>query len=88
MMKRIEQQFGNPNLNAPPELRQFDFLMGKWRCEAQLKQEDGTWGSLKATWEVALHSGGVCDCGRIPIDDVGRRAFGARHQSSRIRFGP
>jgi hypothetical protein len=51
VLKRHEQRYGNPNPDAPPELQQFDFLIGKWRCEALLQQEDGTWGSLKATWE-------------------------------------
>lgn len=50
-MKRSEQEYGKPNPNAPPELSRFAFLVGKWRCEVKLKREDGTWESLKATWE-------------------------------------
>ncbi len=49
-MKRAEH-YGKLNANAPPELSRFTFLMGRWRCEAKLKGEAGTWESLKATWE-------------------------------------
>lgn len=50
-MKPDEREYGQPNPNAPPELSRFSFLIGKWRCEAKLKGEDGTWGDLKGTWE-------------------------------------
>ncbi len=50
-MARNAQQPGKPNPNAPPELSRFAFLIGKWRCEAKLKREDGTWENLKAAWE-------------------------------------
>lgn len=50
-MKRVEQEYGRPNPSAPPELSQFAFLVGKWRCDAKLKRHDGTWENLKATWE-------------------------------------
>jgi hypothetical protein len=50
-MKRDEQEYGNLNPNAPRELSRFAFLIGKWRCDAKLKRGDGTWESLKATWE-------------------------------------
>jgi len=50
-MKPSDLEHGTPNPNAPPELSRFAFLVGKWRCDAKLKREDGTWESLKATWE-------------------------------------
>jgi len=50
-MKRSEQKYGKLNPGAPPELSRFAFLIGKWRCDAKLRREDGTWESLKATWE-------------------------------------
>src|ERR1700738_370367 len=53
-MKRDEQEYGKLNPNAPPELSRFAFLIGKFRCEAALKRGDGTWESLKATWEGRL----------------------------------
>ena len=51
MMERNEHEYGKPNPNAPQELSQFAFLVGKWRGEAKLKREDGTWENLKALWE-------------------------------------
>lgn len=35
----------------PPDLSQFAFLIGKYRCEARLKRGEGVWENLKATWE-------------------------------------
>lgn len=42
-MERNEHDYRRPNANAPQELHQFAFLLGKWRGEAKLKREDGTW---------------------------------------------
>jgi hypothetical protein len=50
-MERNEHDYGKPNVNAPQELHQFAFLLGKWRGEAKLKREDGTWDLLNASWE-------------------------------------
>ena len=50
-MKKDEQEHGKLNPKAPPELSRFAFLIGKWSCNAELKQSDGTWENLKATWE-------------------------------------
>jgi len=50
-MKTEDQEYGKLNPHAPPELARFAFLIGKWKCEARLKQDDGKWGNLKATWE-------------------------------------
>ena len=50
-MERNEHEYGKPNPNAPQELSQFAFLVGKWRGEAKLKREDGTRENLKALWE-------------------------------------
>ena len=48
---RRETQHTKSNPNAPSELSRFAFLIGKWRCEVSLKRDDGSWESLKATWE-------------------------------------
>jgi hypothetical protein len=50
-MERNEHEYGKPNPDAPEELSQFGFLVGKWRGETKLKREDGTWESLNASWE-------------------------------------
>ncbi len=39
------------NPKAPPELSHFAFLIGKFRCEASLKVEDGSWQNFKGAWE-------------------------------------
>jgi hypothetical protein len=53
-MKKGQQDHRKLNPNAPPELSRFAFLVGKWRCDAALKQGDGTCHHLKATWEGRL----------------------------------
>ena len=45
-----DKEYGNPNPKAPPELSQFAFIIGKWRCDVRLKGEDGTWQPYRATW--------------------------------------
>jgi hypothetical protein len=35
----MDQEFGAPNPKAPPELSQFAFLIGKWRCDAKSNQK-------------------------------------------------
>jgi len=50
-MKKDEQEHGKLNPKAPPELSRFAFLVGNWSCKAKLRQADGTWENLKATWD-------------------------------------
>ena len=45
-----ETEYGNPNPKAPPELSQFAFIIGKWRCDVRAKGENGTWQTYQATW--------------------------------------
>jgi hypothetical protein len=49
-MGRSEEEYGRPNPGAPPELSRFAFLIGKWRCDARLKRESGSWERLQASW--------------------------------------
>jgi hypothetical protein len=49
-MHEVEQPFGKPNPNAPAALSQFEFLIGRWRCEAKIKVADGQWQTFHATW--------------------------------------
>jgi hypothetical protein len=51
IMELDENRYGRPNPSAPPELAHFSFLVGMWRGEAKLKQEDGTWLNLKVVWK-------------------------------------
>jgi len=45
-----DKEYGTPNPKAAPELSQFAFIIGEWRCDARMKGEDGTWQSYRATW--------------------------------------
>lgn len=45
-----DQEYVAPNPKAPPELAQFAFVIGEWRCDARVKEEGGTWQSYPATW--------------------------------------
>jgi hypothetical protein len=42
--------YGTPNPAAPPELSQFAFIIGSWRCDVRVKTDDGAWRSYQATW--------------------------------------
>lgn len=44
------QEYGTPNPNAPQELSQFAFLIGRWRCESRVKNPDGSFEKYPATW--------------------------------------
>ena len=39
-----------PNPDAPPELKLFAFLIGVWKCEGKVKEDDGQWQSFAADW--------------------------------------
>jgi hypothetical protein len=45
-----DKEYGKANPEAPPEFAQFAFIIGKWRCDAKIKGEDGTWQPYQATW--------------------------------------
>lgn len=45
-----QEEYGRPNPDAPQELRQFAFLIGRWRCESRVKSEEGDWQTFRATW--------------------------------------
>lgn len=45
-----DKEYGTLNPKAPQELSQFAFIIGKWRCEARVKGEDGKWHPYQATW--------------------------------------
>jgi hypothetical protein len=45
-----DKEYGTPNPKAASELSQFAFIIGKWRCDARVKGEDGTWQPYQATW--------------------------------------
>jgi hypothetical protein len=49
-MDLAHAKYGKPNPHAPRELSQFAFLIGQWRCESQVKGQDGVFRTYSATW--------------------------------------
>jgi hypothetical protein len=49
-MHDIGLEFGKINPNAPAELSQFAFLIGKWRCQAKVRSGERDWQTLQAEW--------------------------------------
>lgn len=49
-MTLTDKEFGALNAKAPPELGQFAFLMGRWRCDAKVLLPDGRWQTFQAEW--------------------------------------
>ena len=94
-MKREKRRHAKPNPNAPPELSRLAFLVGKWRCEARLKQEDGTWTPLKATWEgrYILDGYAIADeyrmttlAGEVLVLGVNMRAYDSKHKTWNMKW--
>lgn len=87
--------FGTPNASAAPELSQFDFLIGKWRCDARLKQVDGSWEALDASWlgRYVLDGYVILDefrmtkpTGELLVLGVNVRTYDTRTQSWNLRW--
>ena len=55
--------YGRPNPDAPPELTQFDFMVGEFDCEEATRNQDGTWNEFLAVWNAAyfLNGHGIQD---------------------------
>ncbi len=73
---------GSPHPDAPPELAQFAFLIGTWRCAARLKGDDGEWRTTHADWEAFYILDGyvIADVFR-PDDPESGLPFGATYRS-------
>ncbi len=50
VMDLAHPDYGRPNPNAPKELSQLAFLIGKWRCESRVKGPDGVYKTYRAAW--------------------------------------
>lgn len=44
------QEYGSPHPEAPPQLRDFEFLIGPWNCEVEWTKADGSLGRGQGTW--------------------------------------
>jgi hypothetical protein len=40
-MKKVDREYGELNPKAPADLARFAFLVGRWRCEARLRSDNG-----------------------------------------------
>lgn len=45
-----DQEFGRPHPNAPPQFRQFAFLIGEWRFTATARSPDGQTFAFVGEW--------------------------------------
>jgi hypothetical protein len=52
--------FGMPGTNAPRELVLFDFLVGAWECESNVRGPDGVVRARPATWVGRYIIDGLC----------------------------
>jgi hypothetical protein len=94
-MERNEHEYGKPNPNAPQELFQFAFLVGRWRGEVKLKREDGTWESLTALWEgrYILDGYAIADeyrmttpAGELLVLGINLRSYDAKKKAGNLKW--
>ena len=50
--------YGRMNPNAPPELKQFEFMIGDCECIDDIRQPDGTWKEVNAKWNATFFMNG------------------------------
>jgi hypothetical protein len=50
--------FGRPNPEAPPELMQFDFMVGEFLCVDRTLQRDGSWNERRTVWTARYFMNG------------------------------
>jgi hypothetical protein len=49
-MDQVDQEFGQPNPNAPAALSRFASLIGRWRCDAKVRSANREWQTFRAMW--------------------------------------
>ena len=89
------KEFGKPNPAAPAALSRFDFLVGRWRCEARFKSADGAWQTFQATWigRYILDGFAIADeyrmtgsSGEVLVLGLNLRAYDERKQRWNIKW--
>ena len=50
--------YGRPHPDAPPELIQFDFMVGEFDCEEATRNRDGSWTEFNAVWNASYFLNG------------------------------
>ena len=94
-MDQLEQEFGQPNPNAPAELLRFAFLIGRWRCSAKVLLANGEWQTFEATWfgRFILDGYAIADeyrmtgsSGEAIVLGMNFRTYDARKQTWHIKW--
>lgn len=80
---------------APAALSRFDFLIGKWRCEARVLLPSGEWQTFPATWEgrYILDGHAIADeyrmtgpSGELIVLGLNLRAYDAARETWNIKW--
>lgn len=94
-MSQDTHDFGKRNSKAPAALAQFEFLIGRWRCEAKIKLADGQWQTFQATWlgRYILDGYAIADeyrmtgsSGEMIVLGLNFRAYDATRQTWNIKW--
>jgi hypothetical protein len=94
-MDHVDQKLGKPNPNAPAALSRFAFLIGTWRCEAEVRSTNGEWQRFHATWlgRFILDGYAIADeyrmtgsAGELIVLGLNLRAYDAAKQMWNIKW--
>jgi hypothetical protein len=94
-MERSGQKQMKLNPKAPPELARFAFLVGKYRSEAKIKRDDGSWDDWKGTWAGHFIVDGYAIedefrmttmAGELIVLGVNLRAYDAKNKEWNIKW--
>ena len=94
-MDQIDQEFGEPNPDAPAALSRFAFLVGRFRCEARLKTASGEWQTFEGSWvgRFILDGYAIADeyrmtgsSGELIVLGMNFRTYDAARQSWNIKW--
>jgi hypothetical protein len=77
--------YGKLNTAAPPETKQFSFIIGKWDCKTRFMNAQGEYGEGRATWTGYY----ILDGWAVQDDWVSTRPDGQEFHGTNIRsFNP
>ena len=94
-MHQVQQEFGTLNPNAPAALSRFSFLVGRWRCEAEVRSGNGVWQTFQATWvgRYVLDGYAIADeyrmtdsSGKLLVLGMNFRTYDAAKQTWNIKW--
>jgi hypothetical protein len=94
-MDYVDVDFGKPNPNAPAALSRFGFLIGRWRCEAEVRSANGACQTFEAEWlgRFILDGYAIADeyrmmgpAGELIVLGMNFRTYDARKQIWNIKW--